>query len=457
MVKSENPNYLIDSRGKKQEQLRSLLEYPGETPGVDYKSSEPFDGQSDFSLKIIKHVLGMANAGGGFIVIGFPEGDDSKPRRDLNITPEIASTYEATRFPQMVAKKIRDTSTIDIVVHHIDFEGKSYPILEIGEFINTPIFCKSDCPGSDGKLILRQGALYLRTDKTNTEEISKPEEWEKLIQISMRKRNDELLERFSKLLEQVQSGITPKNKKKESRKMPNWFSEQRKIAEKVMEDNDFEKKYFEVVSYLPKNRLLWSHSQLLEAMTKAVLRNTGWPQGVVLYMNEYKPKSIKDGIQATIVSKQNFVSVDHWGLSRMGDYYFCRTYHEDFIESKKISTLSFDTRIWRIAEAIDHTFSLYSQLNIDPKEVIYLEITHKGLKDRYLSADNPGRAFTLWNRASTEDIAIWKSRTTLDEIKINRKVYITEAIKAVVIYFDFFEPEQSVIDSIVDEYDNSRL
>lgn len=451
-------NQSADDRRKKQDQLSSLLEYPGESTQTDYKSSETFDGKSDFSLKLIRHILGMSNAGGGYIVIGFPEGADSKPQRDLDISDEVIATYEATRFPQMVAKKIRGTNKLDLVVHHVDFEGKRYPVLEIGEFPINPFFCNTEYYDSKGKLILKPGALYIRTANSNTEEISGPEEWEKMIQVAMRKRNDELLDRFSKLLEQAQKGASPteETKKKEVVKQPKWFRKQRTEAESAMVEAGFEKKYFEVMSHIPGNIAIWNQTQLLEAMTKAVLRNTGWPQGMVLGVDDHKPKAVTGGIQATIVAKKSFTSFDHWGLSQKGDYYFCRSYHEDFLESQKFSTLGVDTRIWRIAEAIDHTFSLYSQLEVDHQQVVELEIVHKGLKGRHLTASDP-RRFIRDYRVSGEDNIIWKVRATLDEIKIYRKNYISQAIKSLVVYFDFFEPQQEVIDSIIDEYDKSRL
>lgn len=448
----------VDDRRKKQDLLRSLLEFPGESPQTDYKSSEAFDGKSDFSLKLIRHILGMANAGGGYLVIGFPEGPDSKPQKDPNISDEIIATYEATSLPQMLVKKIRGTNKLDLVVHHVDFESKRYPVLEIGEFSISPFFCNSEHRDANGKLILRQGALYIRTANSNTEEISNPEEWEKLMRIAMRKRNDELLERFSKLLEQAQKGTAPveETKKKELVKSPTWFAEQRTIAEKAMTEAGFNKHYFEVTSYLPGNQAKWNQAQLLGAMTKAVLRNTGWPQGVVLHVDDHKPRAVKDGIQATIVAKRSFVSFDHWGLSQKGDYYFCRTYHEDFLENKEVATLGFDTRIWRIAEAIDHTFSLYSQLEVDSQEPVIIEITHKGLKGRYLTANDPRRL--MWeNRSSAVDVATWKTTTTLDGLKVNRRTFIHEAIKELTVYFDFFELQPNVIDGVIEEYDKSRL
>ena len=47
-----------------------LLTAPGERREVDYKSSMPFGNDDEFSLKLMKHIQGFANADGGWIVIG---------------------------------------------------------------------------------------------------------------------------------------------------------------------------------------------------------------------------------------------------------------------------------------------------------------------------------------------------------------------------------------------------
>ena len=74
---------------------QALLTSPGERPEVEYKSAVPFDDNTEFGLKLIKHILGMANAGGGWIVVGY-EDDNLQP--DASHSKEIAATYDTTRL-----------------------------------------------------------------------------------------------------------------------------------------------------------------------------------------------------------------------------------------------------------------------------------------------------------------------------------------------------------------------
>ena len=65
--------------------LRDKLEYPAETKDTDYKAAVKFDEQNDFVAKLVKHILGFANSGGGYIIIGFKE----KPDKSLEPDPRF--------------------------------------------------------------------------------------------------------------------------------------------------------------------------------------------------------------------------------------------------------------------------------------------------------------------------------------------------------------------------------
>lgn len=62
---------------------------PGESQEAEYKAAIAFDATSDFGLALVKHALGMANAGGGVIVVGYT---DSPLGPDPDHTDEITAT-----------------------------------------------------------------------------------------------------------------------------------------------------------------------------------------------------------------------------------------------------------------------------------------------------------------------------------------------------------------------------
>ena len=81
-----------------------LTSPPGERRDVEYKASVRFAPDSEFGLKLVKHILGMANIGGGWIVIGHEDGS-LRPDRSLgggdaamlSLVPQHATLPEARK------------------------------------------------------------------------------------------------------------------------------------------------------------------------------------------------------------------------------------------------------------------------------------------------------------------------------------------------------------------------
>ena len=83
--------------------LIALLETPVESDKTDYKSAIEFKENEDFSIRLVKHILGFANSGGGHIIIGFcEEGPDKTLKIDENLNDNVISSYEVTRVCQYV-------------------------------------------------------------------------------------------------------------------------------------------------------------------------------------------------------------------------------------------------------------------------------------------------------------------------------------------------------------------
>ena len=143
----------------------------------------------------------------------------------------------------------------------------------------------------------------------------------------------------------------------------------------------------------------WSHADLLQVAEAAVLRNTGWPIGLVL-RNEGRPKPTKDGVEARL---QNYSSTgpgwdDFWSFNKNGSYYAVRLFEENYEQPNFQSSAGhpdrsvwFDIRVWRIAEVVLHSAALYRELPIPPAEPYLLSVGHGGLDGRELYTSTPRR------------------------------------------------------------------
>ena len=166
---------------------QDLLEQPGEYRKVDYKAAIALDANADFDAKFVKHILGMANAGGGLIVIGYKEvspksySRSTRPqarllRPDPKMSEEVAGSYDPTRLAQKVQHFLLEGQRVALGVKQVKYQGKRFrsakgkvfPIIEVSPCGVVPLVCRHDYKSRDGKKILRSGAIYLRVGGAQT-------------------------------------------------------------------------------------------------------------------------------------------------------------------------------------------------------------------------------------------------------------------------------------------------
>ena len=210
-----------------------LLKSPGERAEVDYKSSVPFNGDDKYTLKLILHIQGMANADGGWLVIGF---NGTPPTRDPNHTDDVCSSYDPTEVSKRVNSFVARGQRIRLTVY---FEahpetGARHPLIRVEGFDRLPYICRSNREATDtGERILRQGAVYLRRPGAETSEVSTPEDWEDLINRCVRLHRDEFLTEFRELFERMTKPIPPSPSTIEE--LSGWMEQMR---EKSLEESE---------------------------------------------------------------------------------------------------------------------------------------------------------------------------------------------------------------------------
>ncbi|MFC1929212.1 hypothetical protein ACFLXK_06455 [Chloroflexota bacterium] len=185
-----------------------LLTNPGERQDVDYKASIAFSNDDSFSLNLVRHIQGMANAGGGWLVIGFIETDDNGLIPDPTHTNTICSSYDPTPVSQIVDSTLARSQRIrfNIYLEVNPTTGLQHPIIRVFGFERLPYICRSDRSASDnGQLVLRQGVVYFRRPGAETAPISTPQDWEDLINLCVRLRRDDFLNEFRELFERMLS------------------------------------------------------------------------------------------------------------------------------------------------------------------------------------------------------------------------------------------------------------
>ncbi|HET9743056.1 MAG TPA: ATP-binding protein [Terriglobales bacterium] len=177
--------------------IRQQLHQGAETKNLDYKQGFDWNTCSpDTRLGVVKDVLGMSNTqDGGVILIGID--DDSF--RISGATAEQAESFDQTRLADAIRRYSDPPCPVQL--YKLEIETKKIIAIEVPEFKDVPHLCKADGNSStSGKIILRRGALYVRTDRATTEEVGLAEEMRALLGRALKARGDSIISSIRALL-----------------------------------------------------------------------------------------------------------------------------------------------------------------------------------------------------------------------------------------------------------------
>jgi len=458
---------MLDLRNEEvHKRLKALCQYPQETSHSEYKAAVEFKEGTEFAAKIVKQVIGHANAGGGTIVVGFRQGVGGVLEHDPQLADEITKSFETTRLSQCVDSFLTSDDRISLRVCKVPHGGQNIPVVVVDGFVRHPHFCGKDFRIAKGKPILEEGALYLRLPSAKTVKVTTPTEWNELINVCVEHRHEEFLHSLGDLMQRAglafSSGTSQPSASKADPSVGEWLarvkaranSEFQKLKESTQSSG-----LFELIHRPINNQGGWDQETLLQAMKRAECRNTGWPIGVVLLNNpSAKPRVEEDGIWSCIAtpSLAGRLSFDFWATHSSGTFFLWRGLEEDWRMTPN-TTIFFDTRVWRVAEGLLHASNLYRSLGLAGTERISVEINLFGLSDRALSASNSDRAFrNLEHPKISVNTFKWSTTSSLDEIVAGLDSLILDHMKRFLLLFDFLQLEDSVIRGVVQEFLKSR-
>ena len=194
-----------------------------------------------------------------------------------------------------------------------------------------------------------------------------------------------------------------------------------------------------------------SQQELAEAARSSTIHTFGWPIGVYMTKEEFRPRPQANGIVAEIRGDDRSM-YDFWAFKRNGDFYLLKTIFEDERDQAK---LFFDTRIIRVTETLLYCVRLYSRLKIEPTTMVNVAIKHGGLKGRILGAANALR-FIHTGAPTAEEEVESESSVSLNKLEADLVDFVKQITASIFILFDFFEIPDSVYEEIVNNYVKGR-
>jgi len=202
-----------------------LLQSPGESGRADYKAAVRFEEDTEFAVKIVKHILGFANSNGGYLVIGF---NDSDLKMDYNLSAEVVASYDTTRLGQYVKSHISNDENVSLSVHKIDYSGSIFPIINIQPFKTYPYFTSDKATRLKYDKILKKETLYYRDESARTITVANTAQFKLIIDRSVRNRQNEILIEFRSLLETATGKSLSENTLLGRDSSEDWINDARK-------------------------------------------------------------------------------------------------------------------------------------------------------------------------------------------------------------------------------------
>jgi ppGpp synthetase/RelA/SpoT-type nucleotidyltranferase len=230
----------------------------------------------------------------------------------------------------------------------------------------------------------------------------------------------------------------------------NWLARHSGQAYKLLKKDEI-LGYMELNFFLPDfSTEISDKERLRDFADKAQVHTFGWPIGIVLNREEFKPRVDRDGIVAKVrIKGEEDRRFDYWALGKDGRYFLLKSLFED---TRKEGVIFLDTRIIRTTEVLMFARNLYEQMGVPEHSPIVVTVKYGGIKNRVLNVASPTR---LWfrDRKNTEENGVSTTiATNIAEMKGDVAQLVDKLTSDLFGLFDFYKVNQGVLKEIVDNY-----
>ncbi len=183
------------------DELIRYIEAAGESANIDAKGPMEWDG-GEASAGLTKDILALANSrDGGVIVLGKEEPQPGKFALTGLSHPQ-AYSFETTKVATWINNHC--SPPVNLVCYQQEHQSRTFIVIAVSEFHDVPVVCTKpfelSVPGKPSKLLLRKGAVYVRTANAESAPLSSVEEMRQLIGLATTKRADQMLAMFQAML-----------------------------------------------------------------------------------------------------------------------------------------------------------------------------------------------------------------------------------------------------------------
>ncbi|HUZ32272.1 MAG TPA: ATP-binding protein [Xanthobacteraceae bacterium] len=418
--------------------LSDLLIDPHETLDVEHKEWIDIVGNNDHKATLAKALIALANHGGGFLIFGLiqtAQGVQASPNRPANLADYTPDTINA-----VVNGYAEPTFHCDLnIVEGPD--GLQYPIVSVPGGHHVPIKAKRDGPNGQ---IVRQNTYYIRRPGPQSEGPQTGREWDDLIRRCISNARDQLVDQMRTIL---QGGTGAEPQEDDLAIATNWFeSSMVRWAQLVATaaaggSINFPNGHFAVSYRLSGNLAHLGMAALVEALGRATVRHTGWPEFTVMRRQEIAPYIHNGAVECWMArdgADHGPAHNDFWRASPDGNFFLIRGHQEDEARhGPPRSAFDITLPAWRVGEALLHASNMASELG-DPAANVTMIVEWTGLAGRSIISLDHSRLLFADQHHAQQNTFRNSVAVQADQIRPSLPELVGRLIIPLYELFDFF-------------------
>jgi hypothetical protein len=359
-----------------------------ESKELDYKAPCSWNsGDKKALCELVKDILAFGNTKGGYLVIGVHEKNNGWEFEGLS--DDQLATFDTTKVNQFINKYA--DPPINVSVEIVRHQNKSFIIIGVPKFADTPHICQKDFPG-----VLYEATVYVRTDNNESAPIKKSSDFRMLLESALSNRSEQLLKSFRTILKHGESHEQKKNDEDQFLIQSDLARQRSNELNPIVDKNYGYRETIFYPSTFEENA--FDLDQLKKMAHQASVNYTGWP---FLYINENdrgQSYVVDNGLETLIAGKDVFHGGDgfyFWKFFRSGLLYTNELFLDDSYlraHGKEDKILDFDRLSQMAGLAVDCLCRLYKEY-IDDETEINMHFKLRGLKDKFIGSVSGNRMF----------------------------------------------------------------
>ena len=427
----------------RRDDLEAALRDPNESLTFEYKRWLDL-GSNHGKATLAKAVIAMANAEGGFVVIGYEEEGDT-----LRSVPCPDGIPEITQDLANGAVQRYADPAIHVRVDWVKNgeTGVRHPVVIVPADTGTPAMAKRDCEG-----VLNQARIYVRKPGPRSEEPRTVEEWRDLLDRYVRRGRSNMLDAIRAIVE---------GRAEEADAQPDL---QERLAAFMAASAERHEALIDGASLPPteparmpmgRYEIGFAFDGADEVPSLTSLRSrideahrvklTGWPAFLTMIRPEFGPFPSDGGIEAWLGRpvgehfREDAAHANFWRIAPEGLLYMASGYNEDSSTDRVEPGTAFDLTlpVWRVGEAV--LFARRLAATFEGVERIAARVRWSGLEGRALRTLTGTRGSMSYDRVSRTGEVTSQIVTTPDQIDDTLPEVLRSLLAPVYEIFDFYD------------------